>query len=178
ASAHTEKATRRWPLLNTGPQPLNRQLSAELVHGVVFTTGLQSGFTSKVFLVVVADVGAGHALVLDAGDTLTDLLTLNAFHVGQHAFLCEVAFCQVVGGQRGSVVSRQSDQVVEAAGFAGRVLLEGADALVGFVAQLGSVVLYAYQVVAVVGGSGLALDRKSTRLNSSHVKISYAVFCL
>src|SRR5215475_14919661 len=26
-------------------------------------------------------------------------------------------------------------------------------------------------------GSGLA-DRKSTRLNSSHVKISYAVFCL
>src|SRR5690606_41630015 len=24
---------------------------------------------------------------------------------------------------------------------------------------------------------GLALDRKSTRLNSSHVKISYAVFC-
>src|SRR5690606_39625856 len=25
---------------------------------------------------------------------------------------------------------------------------------------------------------GLAQDRKSTRLNSSHVKISYAVFCL
>src|SRR5690606_41699169 len=25
---------------------------------------------------------------------------------------------------------------------------------------------------------GTALDRKSTRLNSSHVKISYAVFCL
>src|SRR5690606_41934862 len=27
-------------------------------------------------------------------------------------------------------------------------------------------------------GEGVALDRKSTRLNSSHVKISYAVFCL
>src|SRR5690606_41745014 len=27
-------------------------------------------------------------------------------------------------------------------------------------------------------GLALALDRKSTRLNSSHVKISYAVFCL
>src|SRR5438874_10075164 len=26
--------------------------------------------------------------------------------------------------------------------------------------------------------SGLAIDRKSTRLNSSHVEISYAVFCL
>src|SRR5690606_41327184 len=28
------------------------------------------------------------------------------------------------------------------------------------------------------GGVALSLDRKSTRLNSSHVKISYAVFCL
>src|SRR5690606_42072354 len=27
------------------------------------------------------------------------------------------------------------------------------------------------------GGDGRAEDRKSTRLNSSHVKISYAVFC-
>src|SRR5690606_40640483 len=26
--------------------------------------------------------------------------------------------------------------------------------------------------------AGLLIDRKSTRLNSSHVKISYAVFCL
>src|SRR5690606_41479392 len=28
------------------------------------------------------------------------------------------------------------------------------------------------------GAAALGLDRKSTRLNSSHVKISYAVFCL
>src|SRR5690606_41437642 len=33
-------------------------------------------------------------------------------------------------------------------------------------------------VVAVRHGSVELLDRKSTRLNSSHVKISYAVFCL
>src|SRR5690606_41605003 len=34
--------------------------------------------------------------------------------------------------------------------------------------------------ISGVGGSSTAvmLDRKSTRLNSSHVKISYAVFCL
>src|SRR5436309_10633497 len=33
--------------------------------------------------------------------------------------------------------------------------------------------------VAAAGGvPGAARDRKSTRLNSSHVKISYAVFCL
>src|SRR5207302_8706753 len=30
----------------------------------------------------------------------------------------------------------------------------------------------------MTGSSLAALDRKSTRLNSSHVKISYAVFCL
>src|SRR5438874_3697987 len=33
------------------------------------------------------------------------------------------------------------------------------------------------QLFALPGGDG-ALDRKSTRLNSSHVEISYAVFCL
>src|SRR3989442_3392792 len=31
---------------------------------------------------------------------------------------------------------------------------------------------------AVLRTSAQALDRKSTRLNSSHVRISYAVFCL
>src|SRR5690606_41532577 len=31
---------------------------------------------------------------------------------------------------------------------------------------------------AVVSDADLRLDRKSTRLHSSHVKISYAVFCL
>src|SRR5690606_41884932 len=30
----------------------------------------------------------------------------------------------------------------------------------------------------VSGTGALSVDRKSTRLNSSHVKISYAVFCL
>src|SRR5690554_7083550 len=30
----------------------------------------------------------------------------------------------------------------------------------------------------VLGGGYAQLDRKSTRLNSSHVRISYAVFCL
>src|SRR5690606_41875791 len=35
------------------------------------------------------------------------------------------------------------------------------------------------QAVTITGtASALRLDRKSTRLNSSHVKISYAVFCL
>src|SRR5690606_41791603 len=33
-------------------------------------------------------------------------------------------------------------------------------------------------VAFVVVGNAVLRDRKSTRLNSSHVKISYAVFCL
>src|SRR5579871_6839179 len=33
-------------------------------------------------------------------------------------------------------------------------------------------------VAPVVVRKGIELDRKSTRLNSSHVEISYAVFCL
>src|SRR5690606_41314967 len=33
-------------------------------------------------------------------------------------------------------------------------------------------------LAAVLALIGFAIDRKSTRLNSSHVKISYAVFCL
>src|SRR3989442_9062158 len=34
------------------------------------------------------------------------------------------------------------------------------------------------QVLKALRGSGTTIDRKSTRLNSSHVRISYAVFCL
>src|SRR5690554_7661690 len=33
-------------------------------------------------------------------------------------------------------------------------------------------------LLVFVSGLGILADRKSTRLNSSHVRISYAVFCL
>src|SRR5690348_17890753 len=36
----------------------------------------------------------------------------------------------------------------------------------------------AFPQVARAGGFDLVIDRKSTRLNSSHPSISYAVFCL
>src|SRR5690554_7613134 len=44
-------------------------------------------------------------------------------------------------------------------------------ATVGSCAQIG-------KNVHLSGGVGIGGDRKSTRLNSSHVRISYAVFCL
>src|SRR5690606_39991698 len=39
-------------------------------------------------------------------------------------------------------------------------------------------VAYASKAFSTIAMIQLAEDRKSTRLNSSHVKISYAVFCL
>src|SRR5690606_40766589 len=41
-----------------------------------------------------------------------------------------------------------------------------------------AVAAVARALASVVTVTGMRQDRKSTRLNSSHVKISYAVFCL
>ena len=103
----------------------------ELVHGVVFTAGFQSSFACEVLLVVVADVGASHVLVLDAGDALADFLALDVPDVAEHALAAEVFLGQVVGAQRRGVVGRQRDEVVEDPRLARRVGLEGADALIG-----------------------------------------------
>src|SRR5690606_5887117 len=54
-------------------------------------------------------------------------------------------------------------------------------ATIGYVALKDTARVNAYfnhPAVASVIPSNVKLDRKSTRLNSSHVKISYAVFCL
>src|SRR3990167_3305993 len=133
------------------PAKPKQSVLAELVHGVVFAAGFQGCFTSEVLFVSIANVGAGHVLVLNAGDTLTDLLTLNAFHVGQHAFFCEVPFGQVVGGQRSGVVGRQGDQVVEDTSLSRSVALEGADHFVSTSSQVSCVVVNAHQLGAVVG---------------------------
>src|SRR5699024_12725864 len=65
------------------------------------------------------------------------------------------------------------DEVVE--------IVEGAQIRVdGVVTTLGGADAVRGTGVPGFGGKGVvaALDRKSTRLNSSHVSISYAVFCL
>src|SRR5207302_401784 len=49
---------------------------------------------------------------------------------------------------------------------------------VAMVAQTSSPPAKPFQFMRTRAVSSYALDRKSTRLNSSHVKISYAVFCL
>src|SRR5690606_39674845 len=54
---------------------------------------------------------------------------------------------------------------------------QGHPSRVGLPDQRGHLVL-ALRPTARAGGGCGSRDRKSTRLNSSHVKISYAVFCL
>ena len=114
-----------WPK----PPALNPN-SAKLVHGVVFTTRLEGGITGKVLLVIVTHVGARHVLVLDTGDAETDFLALDFSHITQHAFIAEIIPGQRIGGQRGSVLSRQRDQVMENSRYACRVGLEGANSVV------------------------------------------------
>ena len=108
---------------------------------------------------VVADVRAGHVLVADAGDALADLDPLHVADVAQHAVLAEVLAGQRGGRQRSRVVGRQRDQVVEDAGVARGVALEGADLLVRLARQLGAVVLDVHQVLAVEGRDVPALLR-------------------
>src|SRR3712207_7934377 len=56
---------------------------------------------------------------------------------------------------------------------------------VGAIAEQGGLYTFQWQVTTLSGGKGRLpfvaeeqRDRKSTRLNSSHANISYAVFCL
>src|SRR3989442_9825853 len=46
------------------------------------------------------------------------------------------------------------------------------------VSDTGGMVLFGHETTTSVSFEEVMLDRKSTRLNSSHVRISYAVFCL
>src|SRR5437762_4143706 len=77
----------------------------------------------------------------------------------------------------------RSSVPARASGSVGTVVLDGGDAVVVVVPGAGSVVVVvvvsgAGSAVVVVVVSGAGSDRKSTRLNSSHRCISYAVFCL
>src|SRR5690606_39685735 len=48
----------------------------------------------------------------------------------------------------------------------------------GRVSEVDATALVPGDIILLAAGQSVPADRKSTRLNSSHVKISYAVFCL
>src|SRR6476646_8554947 len=118
-----EPSTSLWKFIDPNSPPITQKLLfvmtslllssavlAELVHRVVGAARLQRGFTGEIFLVFVTDIGAGHVLMLGAGDALTDLLALDILHVAQHAMLAEIFLGEVIGRQRHRVISRQRDQ--------------------------------------------------------------------
>src|SRR6202020_2849018 len=123
---------------------------------VVYAARLQGSFAGEVLLVIVADVGASHVLMLHAGDTLTDLGALDVLHVAEHALFAEIFPRQIVGRERRRVIGRQRDQMVEDAGALRRVGLEGADTLVGFLRQRRVVVFRLHQLGTVVLADVLA----------------------
>src|SRR3546814_15901690 len=58
---------------------------------------------------------------------LADLGALDVLHIAQHRFLAEIFLRQIVGRQRGGVIGRPGDEVVEDARPLRRVALKGAD---------------------------------------------------
>src|SRR3984885_1918538 len=154
-----EPSTSLWKFIEPNSPPITQKLLlmiascyplAELVHRVVGAARLQSGLAGEIFLVIVADVGAGHVLMLGAGDALTDFLTLNILHVPKHTLLAEILPREIIRRQSCRVIGRQRDQMMEDPGTLCRIGLEGADAFVGFNGQRRIVVFRLHQVGPIV----------------------------
>src|SRR5690554_7170975 len=94
------------------------------------------------------------------------IMDLDSWTLSQSIVVFSV--CALVIAIAGTRITRVVDQLADRTGLgeatAGAVLLGAATSLSGSVLS----------VTAAYRGQ----DRKSTRLNSSHVRISYAVFCL
>src|SRR3712207_7322551 len=71
----------------------------------------------------------------------------------EDTFKVGLAYAKAIGGTRGGVIKTTIAEETETD-------------------------LFGEQAVLCGGASALVKDRKSTRLNSSHANISYAVFCL
>src|SRR5690606_41726415 len=95
------------------------------------------------------------------------------------AFVVSFSICSRVRAHFSSFPTRRSSDLVE---LVVTCLLAGGHVLLEDVPGTGKTTL-ARSIAAAVERASVVLpvpgtDRKSTRLNSSHVKISYAVFCL
>src|SRR5690625_7027150 len=94
--------------------------------------------------------------------------TLKALHAEAGLARLKVATYQAVSGSGVDGVAELASQVRAGADRMEELALDGS------AVDLGSPSTY----VAPIAFNVLAIDRKSTRLNSSHVAISYAGFCL
>src|SRR2546430_9106398 len=74
--------------------------------------------------------------------------------------------------------ARLAQRTLERAGYAVEVAGDGDTGLALYATGVYDVLMVDHQMPGKGGLEVLRTDRKSTRLNSSHSQISYAVFCL
>src|SRR5690606_41943288 len=89
-----------------------------------------------------------------------------------------VFFCHGDRRHPPSFPTRRSSDLIGMPGAEAYASVLNRLAEVGGTAQTGEAAYYAVSDAPALEQALLEIDRKSTRLNSSHVKISYAVFCL
>src|SRR5688572_23597064 len=89
--------------------------------------------------------------------------------------LLENARLNFVGNVEGKEIFNGHVDVAVTDGFTGNVLLKSTEAVAKLIVEKIRETIRGGNLATKVGGM---LDRKSTRLNSSHSQISYAVFCL
>src|SRR5690625_6887727 len=100
-----------------------------------------------------------------------DIITMTHEGESVEAVLVEDGIIQEVGNVA-SFENLMNDSTIE------KVDLNGHTMLPGFVDPHGHISIMGTVSVMADLSACESLDRKSTRLNSSHVAISYAVFCL
>src|SRR5690554_2579201 len=106
----------------------------------------------------------GRTLILDVNDPLKLIGALQGVH----------SFTGDVGNQVGRSVLPHLQDV----GFQALINAGGVDILFGHVPFSDSMLGHFPKPIGINFRPSMLSDRKSTRLNSSHVRISYAVFCL
>src|SRR5690625_2450990 len=111
--------------------------------------------------------------VLDGVTTNPSLMAKEGISGEKNIFKHYEAICEIVDGDvSAEVIATEFEKIVEE----GRVLSKIADNIVVKVPMIKDGV----KAIRALTDEGIPVntDRKSTRLNSSHVAISYAVFCL
>src|SRR3712207_7954574 len=99
------------------------------------------------------------------------------------ALIVLAVFLFIVAASGVRIVPQARAGVVERLGRYARTLDPGLALIIPFVDRVKPLIDLREQVVTfppqpVITEDNLVVDRKSTRLNSSHANISYAVFCL
>src|SRR5690606_16678415 len=106
-----------------------------------------------------------------------ELLLLDAGVEGHHLYTADITRTVPIGGRFSPEQREIYTLVLDAQRAAFAAVKPGNDFMEPNRRAM-EVLAHGLQRLGILEDAEAALDRKSTRLNSSHVKISYAVFCL